>query len=483
MNPTSSHAKTTAAVTAAAAPSAARTECGRRRVYHRVMKFAVLLVCAAALAQTSRPPAKKGGTPAKKQAEAPAPAASKWPIESIQVEGNQAYSREQVVAVSGLKIGQLAGKEEFDAARDRLLASGAFESVGYRFVPAADKQGFAASFQVTEAQPLFPVRFEDLGVPDKELEAALTARDPLFSRAHLPATEKVLDRYTKLVQQYLATKGITEPVAAKVVAGAADRMTIVIRPARGLPRVAEVAFTGNEVVPQSALREAVHGVAIGVPYTEASFRDILNLSVRPVYEQRGRIRVSFPEVRTEPEKDVDGVRVIVKVDEGAVYQLGKVTIAPPAPLAAATLLKTGNFKTGDIANFTRVNDGYERIRQAVRRTGYLNAKVSGTRTIDDAKKTVDVEVHIDAGPQYTMGKLTLVGLDLNGEAEMNRIWGLKPGRPFDPDYPDSFLARVREEGLFDNLGKTRADVKVNEAAHTADVTLTFGGTQGKPKQQ
>jgi hypothetical protein len=81
-----------------------------------------------------------------------------------------------------------------------------------------------------------------------------------------------------------------------------------------------------------------------------------------------------------------------------------------------------------------------------------------------------------------MGKLTLVGLDLNGEAEINRIWALKEGKVFNPEYPDVFLGRIREEGLFDNLGKTKADVKVNEETHTADVTLTFGGAPPKPDQ-
>jgi len=38
-----------------------------------------------------------------------------------------------LLAVAGLKIGQVAGKPEFDAARDKLVACGAFETVGYKF--------------------------------------------------------------------------------------------------------------------------------------------------------------------------------------------------------------------------------------------------------------------------------------------------------------------------------------------------------------
>jgi outer membrane protein insertion porin family len=91
-----------------------------------------------------------------------------------------------------------------------------------------------------------------------------------------------------------------------------------------------------------------------------------------------------------------------------------------------------------------------------------------------------VALRIDAGPQYTMGKVTFSGLDLNGEAEMNRIWGLKEGKPFNPEYPDVFLQRVKERGLFDNLGQTKAETKVNGKSHTVDVTVTFKGAPPAP---
>ena len=145
---------------------------------------------------------------------------------------------------------------------------------------------------------------------------------------------------------------------------------------------------------------------------------MLNIAVRPLYEQRGRVRLAILGIRTEPAGDVEGVHVFVKLDEGQSYALGKVAIDGPSPIDPATLLKTGDFKTGDVANFDRVNDGMDKIRKALRRAGYLEAKLTSERAIDDAKKTVDVALRIDPGAQYTTGKLTVVGLDLNGEAEI-----------------------------------------------------------------
>jgi len=446
--------------------------------YHRSMKWLsiVALACVPLAAQTPRKAAPAKNPPAQSPAKtAPAPTPDKWPIQKLSVEGNRDYTAEQVLGVAGLKVGQAAAKPEFEAARDRLVATGAFETVGYKFEPAPDKQGYIATIQVTEVQPAFPVQFQELGVPDHDVIALLRARDPLFSMTHMPATKALMDRYLGWIQQYLASKNLTEKIAVSVTPVRSEQYAIVFRPARGAPAVASVTFKGNQVVPQVVLREAISGVAVGSPYTESGFREILDNAVRRVYEQRGRLRVAYSEIRTEPSKEPEGVNVFVTIDEGVSYDLGKVEIAGATPVAPAALLKAGDFKTGDIANMDKVAEGLEKIRAAVRHAGYLDTKVTSDRKLDDEKKTVDIVVHIDPGAQYTMGKLTLVGLDLDGEAEINRIWTMKEGKTFNPDYPEMFLTRIKEQGLFDGLGNTMADLKVDAKRHVADVILTFKG--------
>ena len=44
-----------------------------------------------------------------------------WPIESIRFEGLHAYKPQQILAVTGLKPGQMAAPKDFDSARERLL--------------------------------------------------------------------------------------------------------------------------------------------------------------------------------------------------------------------------------------------------------------------------------------------------------------------------------------------------------------------------
>jgi outer membrane protein insertion porin family len=415
--------------------------------------------------------------PAAAQKKTLAPMDGRWPIESLKVEGNHNYSVDQVLAIAGLKVGQVVGRREFDAARDRLLAAGAFDTVSYKFAPEVGTRGFVATFQVTEIEQVYPVQFDDMHVSERDLTATLKAKDPLFAEGKLPASQPVFQRYQKWVQEYLAARGIKEKIIGGVIPGRAGEYVISFHPDVPLPAVALIFFNGNQAVTQLKLQEAMQ-VAVGMPFTEDRFREALSASVRPLYEALGRVRVGFPSIKTDPNKDVTGLNVTVTVDEGEVYKLGNVTIDGSTPLKPNALLDAGAFKKGEAANFDKVNEGIDRMKKMLKRAGYMSAQLTTRRAIDDDKRIVNLTLWVDAGTQYTMRKLTVVGLDLEGEAEITRIWTMKPGKPFDPDYPDLFLKTVKEDGMFDNLGKTKADVAIDPKAHTADVTLSFnGGTQ------
>jgi outer membrane translocation and assembly module TamA len=122
-----------------------------------------------------------------------------------------------------------------------------------------------------------------------------------------------------------------------------------------------------------------------------------------------------------------------------------------------------------------------RVKNSMRHEGYLDAQVTTDRKLDDAKKTVEFFLIVETGERYTFGKLTVDGLGIDGEAAIRKMWSVKPGDPFPVDYPDFFAAKVKEEGLFDNLGDTKAKTDINAETHVVDVTLDFKGAPRKPQ--
>jgi outer membrane protein assembly factor BamA len=109
----------------------------------------------------------------------------------------------------------------------------------------------------------------------------------------------------------------------------------------------------------------------------------------------------------------------------------------------------------------------------LRRRGYLNAASEVRRDVNDTDKIVNLTFQINPGPLFTLGKLSIVGLDIETEPAIRKMWSPLPGQPFNPEYPDHFLKRVKDGGVFDNLKNSRSDTKINAASHTVDVTLYF----------
>jgi len=399
------------------------------------------------------------------------PAPTSYTVENLTVEGNHAYTSGQIFAVAGLRVGQKAGKSDFDAAREKLEATGAFDKVSYRFAPSKDGEGYDATYEVAEVGQIYGVRFQDLPATDAQLRAWLKQKDPLFGDK-IPATKAVVDRYVAWISEFLAGQGYQQPLAGKLSADGGEDLAVLFRPAKGPPAIAHVIFTGTGELPAGILQTAMYGVAIGVPYSEPRVRALLDNTIRPIYEAHGLLRVAFPKIDTAPAKDVDGITMTVQVTPGPVYKLERATFVG-ADYSRSEWNNLSKLKTNQSVNFDDVKAAQERIRAGLRREGHLDATSQVKRDVNDAEHTVAIEFQIDPGPLYVLGKLDIVGLDIVTEPEIRKMWGLEPGRPFNVEYPDHFFARVKDGGVFDDLKSTRAETKVNAGDRTVDVTLYF----------
>jgi len=126
------------------------------------MSLVLLMFAAVAAAQTSAPPDGRQATP------------RAFPIDSIVIEGNRILTAPAIMTASGLKRGQTADTTTFDAARDRLIATGYFETVAYRFKPSATS-GYDVTFEVQEVTTLYPIRVDALPATLRSIIAATLA--------------------------------------------------------------------------------------------------------------------------------------------------------------------------------------------------------------------------------------------------------------------------------------------------------------------
>jgi len=411
------------------------------------------------------------------QKKKPEPAPAVFPLEAVHVEGIQKLTVDKILSVAALKIGEPVIRTDFDQARKRLMATGAFQSVAYEFKPSADAKGVDGTLHVIEVDAWFPYHFEDLPASDADLRAMLRKQE-LILGDQIPATREVISRYTAAIEEFLGGK---VQVTGKVIADIPDHPAIVFRPPGPRPNIAEVHFAGNSVLTTAVLVDSLSQVAVGVPYSDATMHQLLDASTRALYEERGRVGVTFPKIDVEKAGKIDGVKVTITVNEGESYNLGTVKVVGVPADEADGIKYIGKWRAGDIANLEEVRAGAIKIADKLRSNGYLKVTQKTEHTVHENNHTVDALITVTAGPQYHFGKLTIDGLDVLTEPQIRKVWIMNTGAPFRPAYPDQFLKDLRDQGVFENLGETRAEKNVNEKARIVDVKLVFGAAKPKEK--
>jgi outer membrane protein insertion porin family len=432
----------------------------------------------------SAQPAKRAA-PKKKSTVVSAPAAPAAPatspdgpflVDAVRIKGNRTVKNEQVIAYSGVKPGDTVKPAQLDAAMQRLLASGYFDRAGFRYEPSGTAtRGIVVEWDLVEVNVFYPIIFEDLPIKGAEARDVLKRFDPLFGD-QIPATREVLARYETALNDLLQPKEDDDRVRATLAPNDRNEMVITFRPRRQLPTIYSVDFRGMKLIPPEELRSAISGSAIGLAYRERDFQELLQFKIGSLYEARGRLRVKFPEVKVAPSKkeEVNGLDIVVRIEEGDEYNLGEIRMEGMGG-DAGDWLTVGSFRQGVVVNMSEVDEGRRKMEAAVKRSGYLDVRIATKRFIDDKRKAIDLEFTIEPGERYTFGKLIIKGLDLISEPVVRKMWSVQAGDFFNPEYPDVFLQRLRDDGIFDNLGETKSSTDINRATRVVDVTLQFKG--------
>ena len=428
-----------------------------------------------ALLLPAQRPAPKARAPKPKPAAAKAADPDRWPLASLHVTGNKILPSEAILRATGLAIGQPVNRVILEAAAARLTDTGAFETLSFRYDPAG--ASLAVTFQVQEVVDLYPVAFERLDVANADLHRHLREQVPLYGPT-IPATGPMRDRIAAALEARLKFK-----ISGRLWPGPDAALRMTFRPAAAPPSIVFVAFEGAKALRDVDLQGAFYQSAVGVPYLEPRVRELLEANIRPMFEEKGRLRVVFGAFRVEESQQPAGVRVTVPVEEGEPFKFAGVRITGHYQLPEKDIARLARLEEGALANFGLVRTAVADIERLYRRNGFLRVKITVDRAIDDDAHTVALTFRIAEGDQYRLRTLIIKGLDINAEAAVRRRWAIAPGQPFDDSYPDIFLLRIREEAMFEGLAKTTTRTNLDDPALVADVELVFHAEPPQPRRR
>ena len=220
-------------------------------------------------------------------------------IHSVTIEGNKRYQTADILKVLDLNKGAPASPEVFKAAQGRLLATDLFSAAEYEFRYSFTKPAqYDVTYKIGEFDQVYPLQFEELGVPDDALRRYLETHVPLYND-RIPPTVPVLRRYTAAAQEFVAQTKPALKVKAFVSSDDPNNPVVIIRPDRPLPRITGVVIAGNKAIETPVLQRALNDVAVGQRLSDKGVEQILNRTIKPLYAAKGYVAVTFPKIDTE----------------------------------------------------------------------------------------------------------------------------------------------------------------------------------------
>jgi outer membrane protein assembly factor BamA len=390
-----------------------------------------LIACASLLsAQTRKPP-----RPA-------SPSASR--LISIRVTGSTRYTPAQIIAATGLQLGQVVKDDDFKGVSQQLGETGAFSNVAYSFQ--FNPEGIKLDIQVTDSDPFVPVRFENfVWFPDQELHEKLSAREPLF-QGQLPVSGNLADQVSEALQALAIEHNVH---------GRVDYLRA--GPQDGPMEAFEFSITGQPI----SIRQ-IDFIGAGpdeLPLLEAAARRLprqdysrsrLVLQAEknfvPVFLEHGYLKAKIAEPQpkvVEETPEETSVDVTFPVTPGRDYKLTELRLLGYKEVfAVENLRQLIHLKLGQPADAVQADRDVEELKKLYGTRGYMGVQISLTPEINDADSTVVYVFQFKEGSIYKMGDLEVRGLDSKATARIGADWKLLPGQTYNSDYPKQFLDSI-----------------------------------------
>ena len=401
----------------------------------------------------------------------------------IEIEGLQRLTRDQVIKLSGLELGQNVDIAGIDAASQRLMDSGLIKKLSYRLHTNAGQTTLTFKIQETLGADA-PVIFDNfVWAADDELVDAIRHDLPSFSGL-IPNSGNLADAVTRSLQLYLSEHklpGKVEYLPSGDFSGTIRAHVFAVRDIT-LP-VCTVHFPGARNIDEERLIKGSKDL-MGTEYSRTFGSSFAVSNLFPIYREVGQLRATFaiPSAKLAGSAACsNGVDEIIAVDEGLIYSWAKAEWAGNEVLNAAELDAALGMKAGEVANGLKFDKGLIALKKAYGRKGYIAAGMLPQAQFDDATSKVTYRIEVREGPQYHMGQFNVKGFSDNLAAVLRTKWEMRPGDVYDQGYADEFfkkgLAEVARKVLEERsaAGKPPPKIETHEQPNgknlTVDITI------------
>lgn len=399
--------------------------------------------------------------------------AQKFQPKSIQFQGAPEYSADELLAAAGLKKGMVLSYSDMQDYSKRLLGSGVFSSVAFKF------DGLDLIFLLAPSSDLHPIHLDNLPLtPGADLDAKLHTQLPLY-HGKVPAEGGLTDDVRAALEKLLAAEGITAMVVATNTADPSTHELNGVAYSITTPPV-QIGVAHVDGV-SDAFQARVHAVldeASKNPFSTTDSESNIEHVIEQLYGDQGYAAAKVQVSRAGDPSLQSGAIVVpfsIQVQEGRVYKVEAIHLPTGTPVTQAEIDKALDPSFGALPVGVRVRSVWQLIASRYHGKGNLDCKVTPHAAFNDAEASVSYTVDVDPGPLY---HLAFVKFD-NVTDEMRNLlvhnWEMMPGDVFDESYVATFIMKVQQQDpvLRRSLAgvKVKFDVMANAETHDVNVVI------------
>ena len=402
-------------------------------------------------------------------------------LREITVDGLSKLPKDQFINLTGLQLNSQVSRNDLQSSADRLLATGLFRDVKYRF--RTNNEELSLDFTVQES-PRLPVFFDNIPwFGDSELTAAIRTKLSFYDGT-LPEAGNVIDTAAEAVKELIAAHNLNVTLHHEVFAnplGDGDLQKFSIEGAD--LNIAKIEFSDPSLVDNHAVQQHLSEL-VGKPFSRIAIDIFLAEHVRPIYLKQGFLRVKLgpAQVRLTGDPNLPlptQIPVYIPVETGPVYHLGSVQWSGNSAVSSITLDGLLGVKPGAVADGLALEGAWDIISEAYGQRGYLETKVDATPSYDDSAHSISYKVNIQEGGQFRMGAFVLTGISPTGEQRIYANFPIKEGETFDKAKYEEFLLALQKHSKeifgdlpihYDTVGHW---LRTDDAKSTVDVLLDF----------
>jgi len=332
-------------------------------------------------------------------------------IDALEVRGNSRVESATVLMQVKTQPGDRYDPDKVAADTKEVYRTGYFEQVVSKLESGPAKTTLV--FQVVEKSAIRRIKFDGA----KEIKQdKLREKLNLSSRFFLD--RRKIEAGIEEIKKYYQSEGYYGTTVEYVVTPTEQHevdLTLLIKEGEK-KKIEHIVFEGNQQVDSDDLEDVVETsrykwwsswiTGSGVVRQDTLENDVRELNKYYLNHGFVEVRVAQPVVEEDPE----GLKVVYKIEEGEVYNIGKVSASGDLVNKSISQTIDGvELETGDVFNLEQLRKDTFKVSEKYTDVGYAFANVEPATNVNKADKTVDVNFVINKGSLITVNRINITG--------------------------------------------------------------------------